>query len=754
MSRSFAFPRAVALPRTMSLARGLRPAAFAALLLGSTALSATAAEVFNRVATFHVIDNLPADGDPANETVAEIITATPDGMTLVYSDALGERVGIIGLADPMAPTAGGAVALGGSPTSVVATGPTTALVGVVTSESKANPSGHVATIDLAGKTVTATCDLGGQPDSLAVSPDGAFLAIVIENERDEEVNDGAIPQLPSGNLTVFRLTDGALDCASRTVVDLTGLSAIAPDDAEPELVDINTDNLAVVTLQENNHIALVDLATAAVTAHFTAGTVNLEAIDTQRNGIIQLSGSVTDRLREPDGVHWLDNDRFATANEGDLDGGTRSFSIFAKDGTVLFESGAALDHLAVRLGHYPESRNSKGNEPEGVTAAMFGGEPLIFVGSERSSLVSVYRDTGAEPEYLQALPGGIGPEGLLAIPGRNLFVTASENDLRADGLIGSVVTIYARAEGTAAYPTIMSADDADGLPIAWTALSGAVGDPAVAGKLYVVSDSVGAEGRIFTVDATQTPAVITASVTVTRDGAPATLLDLEGIAMASDGGFWLASEGNPERAENKTWSTLLKVSADGAIEQEIALPEAIAAASTRYGFEGVTVSGTGADETVWIAVQREWADDAKGMVKLLAYKPADGGWGVVHYPLDVVETGWIGLSDLTAVPGGLVAIERDNQVGRNAQAKGLTFVSLAGITPAAPGATDIPVLTKTWVQDLLPMLAAPGGYVLDKVESFAIDAAGDAFVITDNDGVSDHNGETQFLRLGRLALPN
>ena len=62
-------------------------------------------------------------------------------------------------------------------------------------------------------------------------------------------------------------------------------------------------------------------------------------------------------------------------------------------------------------------------------------------------------------------------------------------------------------------------------------------------------------------------------------------------------------------------------------------------------------------------------------------------------------------------------------------------------------------LLKTDVRDLVPDLAAPGGFVLDKVESFAIDKDGNAFVITDNDGVDDHSGETQFLPLGRLDLP-
>jgi hypothetical protein len=46
--------------------------------------------------------------------------------------------------------------------------------------------------------VVAECDLGGQPDSVARAKDGSFLAVAIENERDEEVNDGDLPQMPGG----------------------------------------------------------------------------------------------------------------------------------------------------------------------------------------------------------------------------------------------------------------------------------------------------------------------------------------------------------------------------------------------------------------------------------------------------------------------------------------------------------------------------------------------------------------------------
>jgi sugar lactone lactonase YvrE len=712
------------------------------------------AEVFNRIATFHVVDNLPAGADPATETVSEIIAAAEDGLTLVYTDSPGRRLGLVDIAEPAAPKAAGVVALNGEPTSVVVAGGK-ALVGVVTSESKTNPSGHVAVVDLAAKSVDSTCDLGGQPDALALSPDRSFLAIAIENERDEEVNDGAIPQLPAGNLTVFAMPGGAFDCASRKVVDLTGLAAIAPEDPEPEFVDINGANQAVVTLQENNHIVLVDLATAAVTAHFPAGGVDLDRIDTEKDKTISLAGAATGVLREPDTVQWIDGDRFVTANEGDWKGGSRGFTVFRKDGSVDYDSGTAFEHLTVRLGHYPEHRNKKGNEPEGAEVASFGAERLIFVASERGSLVGVYRDEGAglAPTYLQALSGGIGPEGLLALPGRNLFVTASETDLRADGLIGSLVTIYRREDGAAAYPTLVSADGPDGTPIPWAAISGTAADPQTPGKLYAVTDSAFAEARILTIDATQTPALITDAITVMKDGQPAQLLDLEGIAVGADGSFWLASEGNPGRDKNPTGNLLLKVSPAGELLEEIALPEALAAQATRFGFEGVTAVNGAAGETVWLAVQREWKDDPNATAKLIAYKPADKSFGVVRYALEKAEKGWTGLSEITAVGVGLVIVERDNQVGRDAAVKQLTYVPLAGLEPVPPGSASIPVVTKTVIRDLLPDLGAANGFVLDKIESFAVDAAGNAYIVTDNDGVDDHSGETQFIRLGKFAPP-
>ncbi|MET3794633.1 esterase-like activity of phytase family protein [Aquamicrobium terrae] len=722
-----------------------------AALAASVSLPAHAGQVFNRIATFPVASNLPEGADPATPTSSEIITATDDGNTLVYSDSPLGAVGFVDISDPKAPKAGGIVKIDGEPTSVVVVG-AKVLAGVNTSKSKQEPSDNLSVIDIASKAVETSCDLGGQPDSVTLSKDGRFLAVAIENERDEELNDGAIPQMPSGNLKIVSLKAGMPDCDAIRTVELTGLAEIAPEDAEPEFVDFNEAGEIAVTLQENNHIAIVNAETGAVVSHFSAGAVTLENVDTKKDGRLSFTGKVENALREPDAVKWLDNDRLVIANEGDYKGGSRGFTIFSKAGEVLHESGAGFEHIAARLGHYPEHRNKKGIEPEGMEVGPYGEQKLVFVGAERASLVGVYEDTGAEPKFLQALPSGIGPEGLLALPARNLFVTANETDLVEDGGARSHVMIFERAEGEAAYPMLESEPDANGLPIGWGALSGLAADPETQGRLYAVSDSVyGGEPAIFTIDATQTPARIVVKTVITRGGNTAQKLDLEGIASDGDGGFWLANEGD---AAKLVPHAIFRVDAEGEIRQEIALPAELIAHQTRFGLEGVTTVGEGDELMLIAAVQREWGDDPKGEVKLLAYKPKAKDWSAVRYPLEKAESGWMGLSEITAHDGRLYIVERDNLIGDAAKVKRVYAVSLDGFRPAELGG-ELPLVEKTLVRDLLPDLkSATNGYVVDKVEGFTIDKAGEAFVVTDNDGVDDSSGETLFIRLGNIAAVN
>jgi len=175
-------------------------------------------------------------------------------------------------------------------------------------------------------------------------------------------------------------------------------------------------------------------------------------------------------------------------------------------------------------------------------------------------------------------------------------------------------------------------------------------------------------------------------------------------------------------------------------------PADVLAHEIRYGAEGVTKVG----DTLWVAIQREWKDDPKGQVKLLGYNLKDKTWSAVRYPLEAAAEGaWNGLSEITAHGDYVYVVERDNQIGLKAALKKLYRVPVSALVGAEIGG-ELPVVTKEEVRDFIPDLASNNGYVVDKVESFAIDAAGTGYVITDNDGVADSSGETFFWSVGTI----
>jgi hypothetical protein len=728
--------------------------------------------------------NLPAAEPQSTVTSAEIVDATADGKLLVYTDSPSGRVGFIDISDPKHPAPGGAIDVGGEPTSVAVLGDW-ALISVNTNADPDGedgplndfdaPSGALVVIDIKSQSELRRIALAGQPDSIALSPDQRFAAIVIENERDEDENDGLIPQLPAGKLQVIELA-GSYEEWTVETVELTGLAEIAPEDPEVEYVDINERNQAVVSLQENNHLVIVDLESAQVVLHFSAGSVTLEKVDATADelgpneaGLIDFSETIT-RRREPDSVHWIDDDTFATANEGDyedadgVEGGSRGFTLFNVSGEVEFDSGSDFEHELARAGHYPEGRSdAKGVEPEGLEVATLGGRKLLFVGSERANVVGVYDVSDGKPVFSQLLPTGIGPEGVRAIPSRGLLVVSAETDGADDGFaIRSVVTIYELQDKRPAYPQLISADlDDTGTPIPWVAISGLSGDADSGRTLWAVSDAFLAQGFVYRIDVSEKPARITKRIAVGEaDGS----LDLEGVAARGEGGFWLASEGQLESEEEPEEeggepvvipgrpNELLQIDGSGAIRKRVVLPVELAAQATNNGFEGVAVSGSEAegDEVVWVAFQREWADDAEGFVKIGRYAVAAEAWSFALYPLDAVESpngGWVGLSELTLQKDGtLLVVERDNQIALDARIKRLYTIDPSALDFAAYGG-ELPLLEKKLVRDVLPDLARHSISVPDKLEGVGLTSKGRLYLATDNDGVDENYGETLFFSL-------
>lgn len=713
-----------------------------ALLVGLTTMAHAGEGSFQRIASFPTADNIPANMDWSHVSSAEIITATKDGQTLIYSDSPLGGIGFVDIRNASQPKAAGFLDLNGEPTSVTSTDQN-ALVAVNTSASYTNPTGYLATVSLATQQLVQRCELGGQPDSIAVSPDQSLVSIAIENERDEDLNDGELPQMPAGWLVSYPLINGVPDCEKPIKTDLTGLAEVGSSDPEPEFVSINHLNEVVVTLQENNHLAIVEGQTGRLLRHFSAGSVDLSNVDTGEEGALTFDGQLSQVAREPDAVKWIDDERFVIANEGDYKGGSRGFTIFSKHGEILFESGLDLEYRIAQAGHYPEKRSgNKGVEPEGLEVAKFGDTTYIFVLSERSSMVGVYKDTGGVPEFVQLLPSGISPESAIAIPSRNLIATANEVDLIEDGGARAHVMLYQWQDRAPSYPQILS-EMVQGRPLGWGALSGLTADDKQPGILYGVNDSFYRnQPTIYTIDANQTPAKIISATRVTRDGVAAQKLDLEGIATDGKGGFWLASEGRTDRL---TPHAIYHVNKDGEIKQEIPFPAELMANEIRFGAEGITRVG----DTLWIAIQRSWKDDAKNRVKLVSYNLNSKEWGAVQYPTESPEKGWVGLSEITAHNDWVYIVERDNQIGENAKIKRLYRVAMADMKPAKLG-TQLPVVRKELVRDFIPDLQSLHGYVVDKIEGFTIDMSGKGYAVTDNDGVDDSSGETYFFSVDQL----
>ena len=189
-------------------------------------------------------------------------------------------------------------------------------------------------------------------------------------------------------------------------------------------------------------------------------------------------------------------------------------------------------------------------------------QKYLFVLSERSSLVFVYdAKDPTNPVLLQILPCTTGPEGIVAIPERNLLAVASEVDER-DNKIRSSVAIYELSGSDPVYPHIISDAREDGTYIPFAALSGLAAAVDDNDMLYTIEDSFFKMNRILAIDTSSHPSTIVSEMRmkdsdevmkacIEAAGANSTdrinddmtvNIDPEGIS-AFDGGFWVVSEG-------------------------------------------------------------------------------------------------------------------------------------------------------------------------------------------------------------------
>jgi len=730
-------------------------------------------EYFKRSSTFLVCEQLQLDCDDDQEITAEIVTYF--GTKLVYTDL--DAIGFVDVADPSNPIADGMVSFNAdddeAPSSVKVVDDY-AFVSVATSDT----SGFLAVVNVNTKVHLYDFSLPGQPDAVAITSGSGFpkyVAVAIENQ-------GNTP----GSLYLLEIPNFSDPFSSwpSTIIGMAGYASACefPDNPEPEFVDFNFDDTKiVVTLQENNCNIVVDVATKTVDGAFSAGTVDLHSIDLSEDPeyIISQTESIQNAMREPDGVAWIaDTQYFATANEGENGSGTRGFSIFdSLTGNVIYDSGNTMELEVARIGHYPDNRSgNKGNEPENVLYARTkatkfnNARDLLFVASERSSVVLVYDvKNPSNPRLEQVLPVGISPEGLAFDKERNLLIVASEKDDRDDKFRSSITLFELVRSDVPEYPMIASVprigNGPEGPFIPFSALSGLSaaapyrmgGFPgAQTNILYAVEDNFYQQSRIFTIDSSVFPALITTEVYIkdTSDILSTCLpsaelsdvlnfdqtvnLDPKGIAVSSQGGFWIVSESNH--------NLLIKLNDYAIITQCVQLPSSFPTA-TSDGFAGVAEDGV----RVVVIIQRAWGSES--LPRIAIYNTVSMTWKYAFYPLSSptsLNGGWVGISDIApAGRGKFYVLERDNQATADAAIKRITTIDI-GTYRFEDGVTVASVLYR----DLIPDLLSSNGQVLEKVDGLAITRSGKVWISNDNDGVKDNSGEHIFKQVSRLPCGN
>lgn len=324
-------------------------------------------------------------------------------------------------------------------------------------------AGFVALFDAETGVLINTVDVGNLPDAVTFTPDGKYLLVAGEGEKNADSDND---DNPLGTVTIIDVTDPAAPVAN--ILDFTHLNGLEDaardagirvqegvslaEDLEPEYISVSPDGTtAFVTLQENNAVAKIDIATQSVTAILGLGTIDFSgesALDADDNGVINITHF--DNLvgfRMPDAIASFQSGGktyFATANEGDsrdfdedrvedladdglldasiditglerlevstLDGDTdgdgdidvlhsfsaRSFSIFDEDGNLVFDSGSQFEQIIAGLA--PERFNDDdGDDGENRSDAK-GPEPeAIAVGEVGGSLyafIGLERDSG------------------------------------------------------------------------------------------------------------------------------------------------------------------------------------------------------------------------------------------------------------------------------------------------------------------------------------------------------------------------
>jgi PKD repeat protein len=288
-----------------------------------------------------------------DEGGAEIVDYHPPTQRLFVINADLGGVDVLDVSDPTSPSKVAALDVAGELTGVSSANSvsvSTDAVAVAIEAENAQEPGQVGFYDPSTLDLLGTATVGALPDKVTFTPDGQTALVANEGEPNDEYTVD-----PRGSVSVVDISAGA-DAATVSTADFTrfdgmeeelrargirifGPGASASQDFEPEYVVVSDDSTtAWVSLQENNAIAEIDVASATVTKLLPLGFKDYslagnELDASNEDGGVNIRNWPVFGILQPDaiGAYTVDGETYlVTANEGD----SRDYDGFSEESEV------------------------------------------------------------------------------------------------------------------------------------------------------------------------------------------------------------------------------------------------------------------------------------------------------------------------------------------------------------------------------------------------------------------------------------
>lgn len=291
------------------------------------------------------------NGPPFNLSASEIVAHDPATQRIFVVNGRDKRIDVLDINDPANPTKIGMLDLSGYGAVVNSVATHDGLVAIAVEANVKTDPGTLVLVDVDLNTINAI-QTGALPDMVKFSPDGRWILVANEGEPNTYNNFGSETNGPSvdpeGSVTIVDLSTGAATPTVRTAtftafnggvdprIRIYGPHASVAQDLEPEYIAVSADSTtAWVTLQENNALAVVDIASGVVTALLPLGYKDhnvegfgLDASD--QDGGINIRPWPIKGIYNPDAIdafQYHGKTYLVTANEGD----TREWPGFRED---------------------------------------------------------------------------------------------------------------------------------------------------------------------------------------------------------------------------------------------------------------------------------------------------------------------------------------------------------------------------------------------------------------------------------------